>query len=128
MKKCIHSNTLPPAVGPYSVAVRAGDFIFLSGQIPYSKKNNAIIHATIAEETFSILNNIRFFLEEQELDLSCIIKTTVYLVDLSLFDQVNRIYQEFFHQNPPARSCIEVSRLPKDVQIEIECIIYDPCK
>ncbi len=126
MKKNIHTSVLPPAIGPYSSAVKAGDFIFLSGQIPYHMEKNTIITDNITEESYTILNNIRHFLDSQQLTLSDVVKTTIYMTDLSRFNQVNTVYNEFFHESLPARSCVEVNRLPKNVHIEIECIIYAP--
>lgn len=124
MKEIIHTNVLPPSIGPYSAAVRAGDFIFLSGQISYCMEEKVLKTGDITEETSVILSNIRKFLEDNNLSFGQVVKTTIYLTDLSLFEQMNTVYNEYFRESLPARSCVEVSRLPKNVNVEIECIIY----
>lgn len=119
MKTILTSKAAPSAAGPYSVAVKTGSLIFLSGQIaPDATGPNPT-----AAQTYKILENIKEILMSFELSMSNIVKTTIYLTDLSQFATVNEIYGSFFQSDYPARSCVEVSRLPKDAMVEIEAII-----
>jgi 2-iminobutanoate/2-iminopropanoate deaminase len=114
----------PAAIGAYSQAVRAGDFVFVSGQIPLNPETGEVVFADIKEQTERILVNIRNILQEAGLGLEDVVKTTVYLMLMDDFSRVNEVYSRFFGENPPARAVVEVSRLPKDVAIEIEAIAY----
>lgn len=114
----------PAAIGAYSQAVRAGDFVFVSGQIPLNPETGEVVFSDIKEQTERILANIRNILQEAGMGLEDVVKTTVYLMLMDDFSRVNEVYSRFFGENPPARAVVEVSRLPKDVAIEIEAIAY----
>jgi 2-iminobutanoate/2-iminopropanoate deaminase len=119
-KKIIVSGRMPVA-GPYSTAVEANGFIFVSGQIPLNPATGEIID-DIRDATRQILTNIQILLEEAGLSLSNVVKTTIFLKEIADFPAVNEIYAEFFPQEPPARSTVEVSNLPKGASLEIEAI------
>lgn len=116
-KKIIYTPKAPNPVGPYSQAVESGGFIFLSGQLPLNPE------ADIKIQTKQVLDNIKIILEEVGLGLNNVIKTTIYLTDLSKFSQVNDVYKEYFTKEPPARSTVGVSSLPKGVGIEIDVMV-----
>jgi len=119
----LNFNSLPAAVGPYSQAVKINNLIFLSGQIPIDVKTGLLIENNIEKQTHQVLNNIRNFLKDNNLDMNAIIKTNVYVKDITDFPKINEIYASYFRAPYPARALVEVSRLPKDVLIEIECVI-----
>lgn len=121
MRKKIISSDKLPVIGPYSVAVDANGFIFISGQIPVNPANGEII-TDIKMATRQVLTNIQTILNDIGLSMSSIVKTTIFLKNMSDFAAVNEIYAEFFPEAPPARSTIEVSNLPKGAVIEIEAI------
>ena len=121
MKKTIISSDKLPVFGPYSAAVEAGSFIFISGQIALDPKTGKVI-TDIKSATSQILNNMQIIMEAAGLKLTNIVKTTIYLKNISDFAVVNEVYAGFFSEDPPARSTIEVSALPKGVPIEIEAI------
>ena len=121
MKKTIIASDKLPLFGPYSAAVETGGFIFISGQIALDPKSGEVV-TDIKSATRHILNNIQTILEEAGLKLSSIVKTTIYLKNINDFAAVNEIYAGFFPEEPPARSTVEVSSLPKNVPIEIEAI------
>ncbi|WP_369361729.1 RidA family protein [Priestia megaterium] len=120
----ISTNKAPQAIGPYSQAIKTDNVLYLSGQIPVNPETNEIISNDIAEQTGQVMKNIKAILEEEDLSIERIVKTTIFLKDLSQFTIVNEEYSKFLGNHRPARSTIEVSRLPKDVQIEIEAIAY----
>jgi 2-iminobutanoate/2-iminopropanoate deaminase len=120
----IKTNRAPAAIGAYSQAVRAGDFVFVSGQIPLNPETGEVVFSDIKEQTERILVNIRNILQEAGMGLEDVVKTTVYLMLMDDFSRVNEVYARFFGDNPPARAVVEVARLPKDVAIEIEAIAY----
>lgn len=119
-KKAFVSGKIP-VIGPYSSAVEANGFVFLSGQIPVNPATGEII-GDIKEATRQVLVNIRSLLSEMGLSLTNIVKTTIFLKNMADFPVVNEIYAEFFTQEPPARSTVEVSALPKGVPLEIEAV------
>jgi 2-iminobutanoate/2-iminopropanoate deaminase len=123
-KKVIYTKNAPSPVGPYSQAVAAqGEFIFVAGQIPLNPETGEIVgEGDITAQTKQVMANIEAILTEAGVDCSNIVKTGVFLSDLTNFTPMNQIYSEYFPENPPARACVEVSRLPKDVLVEIECI------
>jgi len=123
-REIIKSNRAPAAVGAYSQAVRAGDFVFVSGQIPLNPETGEVVFADIKEQTERVLVNIRNILQEAGMGLEDVVKTTVYLELMDDLSRVNEVYGRFFGENPPARAAVEVARLPKDVAIEIEAIAY----
>jgi 2-iminobutanoate/2-iminopropanoate deaminase len=121
MKKNIIASSKFPVFGPYSAAIEASDFIFISGQLPIDPANGEIIN-DIKTATKQVLLNIKTILEKTGLDMSHVVKTTIYLKNIADFSAVNEIYADFFPQEPPARSTIEASVLPKGALIEIEAI------
>jgi 2-iminobutanoate/2-iminopropanoate deaminase len=122
MKKIISTNEAPAAVGPYSQAVRAGGMIFCAGQIPLDPKSGQIVSQDISAQTRRVLDNIAAVLKAEDLTFENIVKTTIFLIDLADFQTVNEIYASYFKQQPPARSTVQVSALPKGARVEIEAI------
>jgi 2-iminobutanoate/2-iminopropanoate deaminase len=122
MKKIISTSEAPGAIGPYSQAVRSGRFLFCSGQIPLDPKSGQIISGDIAAQTRRVLDNIAAVLRAEGLTFDNVVKTTVFLTDLGDFQTVNEIYGSYFKQDPPARSTVQVSALPKGAKVEIEVI------
>jgi 2-iminobutanoate/2-iminopropanoate deaminase len=122
MKKIISTSEAPAAIGPYSQAVRSGRFLFCSGQIPLDPKSGQIISGDIAAQTRRVLDNIAAVLRGEGLTFDNVVKTTVFLTDLGDFQTVNEIYGSYFKQDPPARSTVQVSALPKGAKVEIEVI------
>ena len=121
--KIIHTPKAPAAIGPYSQAIMADGFLYTSGQLGIDPETGALPQ-DIAAQTEQSLKNIRAILEEAGLQINHVVKTVIYLKDLSDFSLVNEIYAAFFGDHKPARSCVEVSRLPKDGLIEIEVVAY----
>jgi 2-iminobutanoate/2-iminopropanoate deaminase len=122
-KTIIRSSLAPPPAGPYSPAVRAGNFVFTAGQIALDPETGSVIpEKDIASQTRRVLMNIKNVLSATGASLSSVVRTTVYLKDMNDFAEMNKVYGEFFCSCPPARSTVEVARLPKDVLIEIDCI------
>jgi len=122
MKKIISTNEAPAAIGPYSQAVRSGNFLFCSGQIPLDAKTGQIVSGDIAAQTRRVLDNIAAVLQAEGITFDNVVNTTIFLTDLGDFQTVNEIYGSYFKQNPPARSTVQVSALPKGVNVEIEII------
>jgi 2-iminobutanoate/2-iminopropanoate deaminase len=122
MKKIISTNEAPAAVGPYSQAVRAGGIMFCAGQIPLDPKTGQIVAQDISGQTRRVLDNIAAILRAEGLTFENIVKTTIFLIDLGDFQTVNEIYASYFKQQPPARSTVQVSALPRDARVEIEAI------
>jgi len=122
VKKTLSTPKAPAAIGPYSQAVRFGKFLFISGQIPINPDTNETVKSSIEDQTTQVISNIKAILESAGMDLGDVVKTTLFLKSLEDFDKVNNVYKRFFKDNPPARSTVEVSRLPKDADIEIEAI------
>ena len=121
-KSVVSSPDAPPAIGAYSQGIKAGGFIFLSGQIPLVGNTGKFAQGMIKEQTEQIILNIQGLLATEKLDLNDIVKTTVFLVSMNEFSAMNEIYSKYFTGSPPARSTIEVSRLPRDARVEIEVI------
>src|SRR6476620_9764299 len=122
MKQIIHTDHAPKAVGPYSQAVRMGDYLFCSGQISIDPKTQEVFTGDIKIQTEMVLSNIDALLKSQNLKFSNIVKTTIFLTSMSDFAAVNEIYAKRFSENPPARSTVQVAGLPKGVNVEIEII------
>lgn len=120
----VFSSKAPAAIGPYSHAYQAGDFLYTSGQIPIDPVTNKLIDGTIKEQTRHVLDNLAAVLESAGLDLQSVIKTTVFITDITEFPQVNAVYAEYFIKNPPARSCVQVEALPAGAKVEIEAVAY----
>lgn len=125
MFQAIKSENAPKAIGPYSPAVKLGDFVYLSGQVPVNPKSGKIESDDITEQTHQVFKNIEAVLAEMSLACRHIVKTTVFISDMSLFDKVNAVYSEYFDEPYPARSTIEVSALPLGALVEIECLVID---
>lgn len=123
MKNIIYSENAPKPIGPYSQAVEIDNLVFLSGQIGIDPKTENIVQGGIATETRQVMNNIRAVLEEANLSFENVIKVTIFLTNLTVFNEVNQIYGEYFTEDFPARSTIEVQALPKGAKIEIEVIV-----
>ena len=121
-KKVIQTDKAPKAIGPYSQAIRAGNLLFLSGQIPIDPKTGELIGEDIRQQTQRALENIKGLLESQGLGMGDVIKVTIFLKDMGNFNQVNEAYATYFSSSPPARSMVEVARLPRNAEIEIEAI------
>ena len=125
MKEIITAANAPKAAGPYSTAVRQNGFVFLSGQIPLDPKSGQLVTGSIEEQTERVLENLKAVLQAAGLCFEDVVKTTVFLKDMGNFARMNEIYAKYFSANPPARSTVEVARLPRDVQVEIEAIAID---
>ncbi|MGA8029039.1 MAG: RidA family protein [Bryobacteraceae bacterium] len=125
MKEIITSDNAPKAAGPYSPAVRQNGFVFLSGQIPLDSQTGQLVTGSIEAQTERVLENLKAVLEAAGLSLDDVVKTTVFLKDMGNFARMNEVYGKYFNSRPPARSTVEVARLPRDVQIEIELIAAD---
>jgi 2-iminobutanoate/2-iminopropanoate deaminase len=121
-KKLINSPTAPKPIGPYSQAVVAGGFLFASGQIPLDPDTNELVQGNIEAQTERVLRNIEAVLKQAGLGLGDVVKTSIYLADMGEFSRVNAVYARFFDDQPPARSTVEVSRLPMGVSVEIDVI------
>jgi 2-iminobutanoate/2-iminopropanoate deaminase len=121
-KKVIQTDKAPKAIGPYSQAIQAGNMIFLSGQIPIDPKTGELTGGDIRQQTQQVLENIKGLLESQRLGMEDVIKVTIFLKDMGNFNQVNEVYAAYFSSSPPARSTVEVAKLPRNVEIEIEAI------
>jgi 2-iminobutanoate/2-iminopropanoate deaminase len=126
MMKIISTNEAPGAIGPYSQAVRSGSFLFCSGQIPLDPKSGQIVSSDITAQTRRVLDNIAAVLRADGLTFDNVVKTTIFLTDLGDFQTVNEIYGSYFKQDPPARSTVQVSALPKGAKIEIDAIANAP--
>lgn len=126
MKEIIYSESAPRPIGPYSQAVRAGNLLFLSGQIGINPNTGNLVTGGIAAEARQVMSNISAVLEEANLSLENVIKVNIFLTNLSVFNEVNQIYAEYFSEDFPVRSTIEVQGLPKGAKIEIEVIAYIP--
>lgn len=122
MKQIIHSENAPKAIGPYSQAVRAGGFVYVSGQLPIDPATGELAPKDFKAQAAQSMNNIKAILAEAGLTMGDVVKTTILMADLSGFGDVNEVYGSFFDGDFPARACYEVSRLPKDALLEIEAV------
>lgn len=124
MKEVITTENAPKAIGPYSQAVKVtcGQMLFVSGNIPLDPKTMEIIGQTAADQCRQVMENLKAVLQAGGADFSKIVKTTIFLSDMNDFTAVNEIYASYFSEDPPARATVEVSRLPKDVKVEIDAI------
>ena len=122
MANVISTPNAPKALGPYSQAIEVGGFIFCSGQIPINPATGTIEATTIEDQTRQSISNLKNVLEAAGSGLDKVVKTTVFIKDMNDFAALNGVYAEMFGDTKPARSCVEVARLPKDVKVEIECI------
>lgn len=122
IKQTVRTEAAPAAVGPYSQAVWAGDLLFCAGQIPLDPATGQLVGGGVVEQTTRVLENIRGLLASQSLSFANVIKSTVFLSDMNHFTAMNEVYGRYFPEAPPARSTIQVARLPKDALVEIEVI------
>ncbi len=118
----IKTEKAPQAIGPYSQAIVADPFIFTSGQIPIDPKTGEVVAGGIEEQTEQVLKNLKNVLEAAGSSMNKVVKTTVYIQDMNSFSKINEVYAKYFSEPYPARSCVEVSKLPKGVLIEIEAV------
>lgn len=123
-KEVISTTNAPGAIGPYSQGIRYGNLLFVSGQTPLNPKTGKIVEGDVQAQTRQCLENIKAILEAAGTCLDNVLKTTVFIKDMNSFGKVNEIYAQYFSKNQPARSCVEVARLPMDVLVEIEVIAY----
>lgn len=122
MLKPIHTQAAPAAIGPYSQAIIAGGFVFCSGQIPLDPETGKLVGTTAAEQARQVLRNLEAVLHASNSSLALVAKTTIFLKDLADFQAVNEVYAKAFGEHRPARATIEAARLPRDVQVEIDCV------
>ena len=122
MRERIQTDNAPAAIGPYSQAIRAGGFVFASGQIPTDPATGQFVAGGIAEQTEQVLKNLAAVLEAAGSGLDKVVKTTVFLADMKEFAQMNEVYARFFTETPPARATVAVAGLPRDARVEIEAV------
>ena len=122
MREIVSTDKAPGAIGPYSQAIKTGGMLFCSGQIPIDPVTGEFVSNEIAEQTEQVLKNLSAVLEAGGMTLSNVVKTTVFLADMSDFAAMNEIYGKYFNENKPARATVQAARLPRDAKVEIECI------
>ena len=122
MKEIISTENAPGAIGPYSQAVKAGNMVFCSGQIPIDIETGEFVSDDVAEQTEQVLRNLSAVLEAAGTKIENVVKTTVFLADMNDFVAMNEVYAKYFSENKPARATVQAARLPKDAKVEIECI------
>jgi 2-iminobutanoate/2-iminopropanoate deaminase len=122
MKEVIYTEAAPKPIGPYSQAVKVGNMLFVSGQVPIDPKTGEVVKGGIKEQTRQVLENIKAVLEAAGYTLNDVAMTFVFLADMSMFPEFNEVYAQYFKENPPARVTVQAARLPKDVLIEIAVI------
>ena len=123
-KKQVQTPQAPSAIGPYSQAIRIGEFLYTSGQIALNPVNMEMMNGEIEEETEWVLKNVEAILKADNMSLAHVIKTTVYLTDLGEFARMNQVYEKFFGETKPARACVQVAALPKGAKVEIDAIAH----
>ena len=123
-KKTFSPEASPKAIGPYNHATRIGDLLFTAGQIPLDPMTNQIVVDDIVVQTTRVLENLRILLESEGLDLAHVVKTTIFMIDLSEFAKLNKIYADFFTHDYPSRSTVQVAALPMGARVEIEAIAH----
>jgi len=121
-KNIVNSDKAPAPIGPYSQSVMANDTLYVSGQIAIDQSTGKLINANIEVETEQVMKNLKFILEEAGMDFSNVVKCSIFVKDLNNFELINAVYGKSFLELSPARETVEVSRLPKDVNVEISCI------
>ncbi len=124
MKKAISTTEAPAVIGPYSQGIRIGDLLFCSGQVPMSPATGKMVEGSIGEQTQRVMENLRSVLDAAGLSLANVVKTTIFLKDFGDFAAVNEAYAQYFSPPYPARSTVEVAKLPRDAQVEIEAIAH----
>jgi len=123
-KQSVHSPAAPAAIGPYSPAIRVGELLFCSGQVPLDPATGELVPGDIAAQTNQSLRNMKAVLEAAGATMDQVVKTTIFLVDMGDFAKVNEVYGKFFSTTPPARSTVQVSALPKGARVEVEAIAH----
>jgi len=118
----ITTDNAPQAIGPYSQAIKHNGLVFVSGQIPLDPETMTLVTGSIKDQTRRVLNNLKAILEAAGTNMERVLKATVFLKDMADFEEVKQVYSEFFSQHKPARACVQVARLPKDVAVEIEVV------
>ncbi|MEZ5017441.1 MAG: RidA family protein [Flavipsychrobacter sp.] len=121
-KKVIRTDNAPAPIGPYNQAIQYGDMLFVSGQIAIDPKTGNLVEGDIQTETKMVMENLKAVLAEANMDFSNIIKSSIFLMDMGQFGQVNEVYGSYFGENPPARETVQVAGLPKGVNVEISVI------
>lgn len=121
-KNVVYSANAPEPIGPYSQAIKAGNMLFISGQIAIKKPEGNLILENIADETHQVMKNLGEILHAAGLDYTHVVKSSIFIKDMNNFTAINEVYGQYFDSKPPARETVEVSRLPKDVNVEISCI------
>ncbi|HBN94846.1 MAG TPA: hypothetical protein DDZ66_00980 [Firmicutes bacterium] len=122
MRKIVHSEKAPAAVGPYNQGIRAGNLLFISGQLGLNMETGEIAYGDVEAQARQVLNNLETIAQAGGSSLANALKVSVYLTDMGDFDKMNAVYASFFPENPPARVCVEVSALPKGVEVEMDVI------
>ena len=122
MKEIISTENAPGAIGPYSQAIKTGNMVFCSGQIPIDPQTGEFVSQDTAEQTEQVLKNLSAVLEAAGSNLNNVVKTTVFLADMNDFAAMNEVYTRYFSENKPARATVQAARLPRDARVEIECI------
>lgn len=122
MKTIVQTEKAPAAIGPYSQAVKAGGFVFLSGQVALDPASGQVVEGDVRAQTERVLKNLQAVLAAAGSPLAAVVKTTVFLTDMNDFAAMNEVYGRFFPSDPPARATVQAARLPKDVQVEIDLI------
>ena len=122
MATIINTKNAPAPIGPYNQSVRTGNLLFVSGQVPFIAETMELVTASVEAETHQVMKNLKAILNKAGLDLSNIVKASIFCKDLNDFIRINEVYGSYFNENYPARECVEVSRLPKDVNVEISVI------
>jgi 2-iminobutanoate/2-iminopropanoate deaminase len=128
VRDAIHSEAAPKAIGPYSQAVRAGEFLFLSGQIPLDAVSGHMVDGDVAAETHQVMRNLAAVLTAAGASLDDVVRTTIFLTDLTDFATVNTVYGGYFSNPAPARATVQVARLPRDARVEIDAIAFLPAR
>jgi 2-iminobutanoate/2-iminopropanoate deaminase len=121
-KEIIYTSEAPAPIGPYSQAVKAGNTLYVSGQIALDAESGDLINENITEETHAVMKNLEAVLRQAGYGFENVVKCTIFIKDMAQFSPINDAYGQYFKVNPPARETVEVSRLPKDVNVEISCI------
>ena len=122
MNKILNTANAPAAIGPYSQGVQCCNMVFVSGQLPFVPETGALLEGSVGEMTVQSMKNIEAILAEAGATLADVVQTTIFLKDLNDFAEVNAAYATFFPENPPARACVQVAKLPRDAKVEIEAI------
>jgi 2-iminobutanoate/2-iminopropanoate deaminase len=126
VRQAVSSESAPAAIGPYSQAIRAGQFLFLSGQIPLDRATGQLVDGDVASQTDQVLRNLGAVLAAADLSFEHVVRTTIYLADLNDFNAVNEVYGRYFTTPAPARATVQVARLPRDSRVEIDAIAMIP--